>query len=113
MTTSRNGKGVEATVRRMVRRIVRRFQPERVILFGSRATGTAAADSDVDLLVVMPVQGSVLDKIVDIRCALAGIRIAKDILVVTPERFRERRAIVGTLAYEAARSGKVLYARGS
>ncbi len=38
----------------MVERIVREFQPSRIILFGSYARGEAAADSDVDLLVVMP-----------------------------------------------------------
>jgi predicted nucleotidyltransferase len=39
---------------RYVRALVDRFQPERVILFGSYAYGTPNADSDVDLLVVMP-----------------------------------------------------------
>jgi len=42
----------------MVQRIVRRFRPERVILFGSHARGEAGPDSDVDLLIVMPVEGS-------------------------------------------------------
>ncbi|MBH0185097.1 MAG: nucleotidyltransferase domain-containing protein [Nitrospira sp.] len=42
----------------MVRRIVERFHPERVILFGSHARGTAGPQSDVDLLVVMQAQGS-------------------------------------------------------
>ena len=44
-------------IREMVNRIVRRFDPEKVILFGSYATGKAGPDSDVDLLVVMPVMG--------------------------------------------------------
>ena len=39
----------------MVRRIAKRFDPDQIILFGSRARGTARHDSDVDLLVVMPV----------------------------------------------------------
>ena len=42
----------------MVRRIAERFQPEKVILFGSYARGTAGPDSDVDLLVIMAVTGS-------------------------------------------------------
>ncbi|HLG20737.1 MAG TPA: nucleotidyltransferase domain-containing protein [Bdellovibrionota bacterium] len=41
-------------VQRMVDRIVERFHPERVILFGSHARGTAGPDSGVDLLVVIP-----------------------------------------------------------
>jgi predicted nucleotidyltransferase len=113
MAAAGNNPGIEKMIDRMVRRIVRRFRPEQVILFGSRARGTASADSDVDLLVVMPVSGSILDKIVEIRCALGGIRVAKDILVVTPESFRKRRGIVGTVAHEASHGGKVLYARGA
>ena len=35
--------------------IVREFAPLQVILFGSYAYGTPTADSDVDLLVVMPI----------------------------------------------------------
>ena len=47
---------------RMVRRIVRKFQPEQVILFGSQARGDAGPDSDVDLLVVMDFEGAARDK---------------------------------------------------
>jgi len=49
-------------IERMVRRIVRQFRPERVILFGSHARGEAGPDSDVDLLVVMRVEGSRREK---------------------------------------------------
>ena len=46
----------------MVKRIVKRFQPKQVILFGSHARGDAGPDSDVDLLVVMDFEGSARDK---------------------------------------------------
>src|SRR5579875_1577019 len=49
--------GIDREIQRMVRRIVRDFHPERVILFGSHARGEAGPDSDVDLLIVMPVEG--------------------------------------------------------
>ncbi len=42
----------------MVRILVERFEPEQIILFGSCARGTAGPDSDVDLMVVMPVDES-------------------------------------------------------
>lgn len=44
----------DPVVARVVRRVVEEVRPIRVVLFGSRATGTARPDSDVDLLVVMP-----------------------------------------------------------
>jgi predicted nucleotidyltransferase len=95
----------------MVDRIVRQFQPERVILFGSHARGEAGPDSDVDLLVVVPVEGLKHKKQVEIRVALHDIRIPKDIIVTTPEDFDWRKDVVGTIEYPAAREGKVLYAR--
>ncbi|HYN21440.1 MAG TPA: nucleotidyltransferase domain-containing protein [Thermoanaerobaculia bacterium] len=95
----------------MVRRIVSRFRPERIILFGSHARGDAGPDSDVDLLVVMPVEGSRREKAVEIGVALHDIRIPKDILVTTPEAFELRKEIVGTIERPAHRQGRVLYAR--
>ncbi len=44
----------EADIQAMTDTIVRKFSPEMIVLFGSRARGSARNDSDVDLLVVMP-----------------------------------------------------------
>lgn len=96
----------------MVRRIVKRFDPEKIILFGSHARGTAGPDSDIDLLVIMPVSGSKLAKQVEIRLALHDIRAAKDVIVVTPDEFERRRNIAGTVIRPALREGWVVYARG-
>ena len=43
-----------AEIRRFARRVAERFQPEKIILFGSHAYGTPHADSDVDIPVIMP-----------------------------------------------------------
>lgn len=95
----------------MVQRIVERFAPERVILFGSHARGTARPDSDVDLLVVMPVTGSRRDKQVEVRLALHDFDLAKDVIVTTPEDFAWRKEIPGTVERPASREGRVVYAR--
>lgn len=100
-------------IQEMVRRIVEQFHPEKVILFGSHARGTAGPDSDVDLLVVMPISGSKFDKAVEIRIALRGLGIAKDVFVATPEEVERFREIIGTLIRPALREGKVLYERES
>lgn len=98
-------------IREMVNRIVEHFDPEKIILFGSYARGEAGPDSDVDLLVVMPVQGSKREKQLEIRALLHGIQLAKDIVVSRPEDFDWRKDIVGTIEYPATKEGKVLYAR--
>lgn len=102
---------IRSSLDEIVRRIVERFDPERIILFGSHARGAAGLDSDVDLLVVMPVEGSRREKAVEIGVALHDIRVPKDIFVTTPEDFEWRKEIVGTIERPAAREGKVLYGR--
>jgi predicted nucleotidyltransferase len=98
-------------IQQMVRRIVTQFHPDRIILFGSHARGKAGPDSDVDLLVVMPVSGSKREKAIEIGVALHNIPVAKDVIVVTPEDFEWRSQIVGTIERPAAREGQLLYAR--
>ena len=48
---------VQERIEETAQRIVSQFQPEKITLFGSHARGEAGLDSDVDLLVVMPVEG--------------------------------------------------------
>jgi len=100
------------TLDRMVKRIVRRFHPEKIILFGSYARGDAGPDSDVDLLVVMPVEGSKSNKAVEIGVALHDIPVPMDIIVTTPEEFEWRKKYPGTIERPAALEGRVLHARG-
>jgi len=98
-------------IQQMVKLIVAQFQPEKIILFGSHARGDGTADSDVDLLIVMPVQGSKRAKQLEIRAAVHDVRVSKDILVSRPEEFQWRKDIIGTIERPAAHEGRVLYAR--
>jgi len=102
---------LERVIEQMVLRIVERFDPERIILFGSAARGDAGPDSDVDLLVVMPVEGSRREKAVEIGAAVNDIPVPKDIVVTTPEDFEWRKEIVGTIERPAEREGRLVYAR--
>lgn len=103
--------GIEHTLARMVERIVRRFSPERVILFGSHATGHATPDSDVDLLVVMRPRSTKAAEELAILKALRSYTVPKDIIVTTPEEFAWRRKVPGTIERPAAREGRVMYER--
>jgi len=95
----------------MVDRIVGRFQPERVVLFGSRARGDATERSDVDLLVVMPDGIDRRETSVEIHVSLGDLPAAKDIVVTTPAHIAQRGHIIGTVLRPALREGKVLYER--
>lgn len=95
----------------IVRRIVKTFNPERIVLFGSKVRGEADENSDVDLLVVLSFQGSKFDMTMKLREATADISVAKDIVPVTPEEFRKYKDYPGTIVRPAHLEGKVLYER--
>lgn len=102
---------IEKAIKEMVKRIVRQFHPEKIILFGSHARGTSESDSDVDLLVVMSVKGSKRKTQLKIRTMLHDIRLSKDVIVSDPTEFEWRKDVVGTIEWPAFHEGKVLYAK--
>ncbi len=104
-------KTTDKQITKITNQIVKKFHPEKIILFGSYAGGDANPDSDIDLLVVMTVEGSKREKAVEIGVALHNIKIPKDIIVTTPEEFEWRKDIAGTIERPAFRQGRILYAR--
>ncbi len=99
----------EETLREATRRLVDQFKPTRIILFGSQARGTADDRSDVDLLVICPLRDDRDALALAMDRALRGLRLARDIVVLTPEEFELDRDIPGTIARPASREGRVLY----
>ena len=100
-----------AVLATMVDRIAERFDPDRILLFGSRARGESTEWSDFDLLVVMPDGTDRHQTAVDIRIALNDLPAAKDIIVTTPDHIRRRGDVIGTVLRPALREGKVIFER--
>lgn len=96
----------------MAERIVRDYDPVKIILFGSYARGEAGPESDIDLLVVLPAVANKRQAAVAIRRTLADLPMSKDIIVATPEEIARRGDLVGTVLRPALRGGRVLYERG-
>jgi uncharacterized protein len=96
-----------SVIHEFARRVAERFQPEKIILFGSYAYGTPNADSDVDILVVMPArnQGSQAYKI---RLAISA-PFPMDLIVRTPETLKWRLEEGDSFLREIMSKGKVLY----
>lgn len=92
-----------------VARIVERFSPQRVILFGSQASGLPRVDSDVDLLIVADEIDDRQALTVAILRELRDLPIAKDVLVVA---WGGDQAPDGSMVAEALRKGIVLYEVG-
>lgn len=96
----------------MVQRLVERFQPIRIILFGSRARGDVRWDSDYDLLVVMPDGIDYKQTTIEMLRALADVPTFKDVLVATPEEIARNGTMVGTVLKPALEEGIIVYERG-
>src|SRR5437763_7559699 len=75
-------------IRRFARQVAEHFQPDKIILFGSHAYGKAHADSDVDILVVMPCRNQ-LDQAFQIRLAVPA-PFPMDLIVRTPHNINWR-----------------------
>jgi len=90
-------------------RLVEGFKPERIILFGSQARGTADDRSDVDILVICSFEGKRRHLMLEMDRALRGLNLARDIVILTPEEYERNRHIPGTIARYAQQEGKVLY----
>jgi uncharacterized protein len=88
--------------------VARRFQPERIILFGSHAYGRPTPDSDVDLLVIMPHEGRPPEQAAKIRDAVRA-PFALDLLVRSPQRLRERLAMNDCFLREIVANGRPLH----
>ncbi len=94
----------------VVDRIAEAFDPERVILFGSHARGTATSDSDVDLLVILPFEGKAFWKSLEITNRV-NPPFAIDLLARRPDETQRRYAQGDPLIREALDQGRVLYER--
>lgn len=95
-----------------VRQIVEVADPDRVILFGSAARGTAGPDSDIDLLVIKP--GVHRRRLaMEIYRHLRGVERGVDVVVVTPEDVERYRDCPYVVLCPALREGQVVYERNA
>ena len=105
----------DALLDRMVRAIVDEVDPEQIILFGSRARGDAAADSDFDFVVVEsgPFGAGRSRHAEEVRLyrALAGCGASTDVLVYSWDDVDHWRDSLNHVLARALREGKVLYDR--
>src|SRR5205823_8306109 len=97
-----------SAIHRFARAIVRRFHPDRIILFGSYAYGTPTPDSDVDLLVVMPTRNQ-LEQAVRIDEAIEERGFPLDLIVRTPKSLQSRLRWGDCFLQDIVARGKVLY----
>ena len=94
-------------IRKFARQVAERFKPDKIILFGSYAYGTPHADSDVDILVIMPARHQ-HTQAARIRWAVP-VSFPMDLIVRTPDNLRWRLEEGESFHTEIVTKGKVLY----
>jgi predicted nucleotidyltransferase len=93
----------------IIRRVKRVASPDRMIIFGSAATGNMTSDSDIDLLILESTPGNSREESSRIRQAIGNMGYPFDIIVMATERFEESKGVIGGIAYPANKYGKVIY----
>lgn len=97
-----------AALQAFTQRLVEHFAPEKVILFGSMARGEARWDSDADILVVMPFEGSSLEQRLTM-LQVGAPQFPVDLLLCRPDAVTQRYAWGDPFIREAVDHGEVLY----
>lgn len=93
----------------LVQRIVEIVHPLRIILFGSTARGEMGAESDIDVLVVMP-SGTHRRKVAQLLYQEArGIGVPFDIIVATPEDLTKHKDNLGLIYWKVLKEGRDVY----
>jgi HEPN domain-containing protein/predicted nucleotidyltransferase len=100
-----------ATLDAIVDRIVTGYAPERIIVFGSHASGEAREGSDVDLLIVKETNQRPLERRLAVERLLADRGVPLDLFVYTPAEVRRLYAAGSPLIEEIVENGRVLYMR--
>jgi len=98
-----------AEAERVIEMAKRKIDPDLMIVFGSVANGTANEHSDLDLILVKESDENGFIRSARARLALEDSNIPIDITVYTPEEFKGRLSDRYSLAYEAMKTGKVVY----
>ena len=95
----------------IVDKIVSGFSPQKIILFGSYATGNPNNDSDLDLLIIKDTDLPRHKRSFEIQKSLIGSMIPMDILVYTSKEFELEKNIKNSFLYSAIQTSKILYER--
>lgn len=91
------------------KRLIEKFNPAKVIIFGSQARMDADNKSDVDLLIITKINGSRRKLMVEMDRALTGLKYARDIVILSAVEFEKDKLIAGTIARYASREGRLIY----
>ncbi len=92
----------------LVESIIKDYEPEMVLLFGSQARGDVTVHSDIDIIIIKDTQKRYKDR-VKVLLTATEPRIPVDLIVYTPQEFRDMVRLGNRFVEKALRDGVVLY----
>lgn len=101
----------EKIIHQIVEKIKSRYQPEKIILFGSCAWGNPTEDSDIDLFIIKKVNQKPRQRMLIVRRILSeeNALVGLDILVYTPEEVSQRLEIGDSFISQILKKGVILH----
>ena len=108
MTTATEGRAI---IKDILEKLIAGYAPQKVILFGSYATGNPRPDSDIDLLIIKDTSERFIDRLTTVRRVLSDPQriVPLETIVLTPQEWLSRLAIGDRFLEEIAEKGEVLH----
>lgn len=98
----------KAEIKLIMRQLIEKYKPEKIILFGSAAKGNFRTDSDLDFMIVKQTTKNKAERMREVS-SLVSRKTPADFLVYTPEEIKRRLAIGDYFVEDVLKEGKVLY----
>ena len=99
----------EYKIQEIVERIVRGYQPQQIILFGSYANGKPDEDSDIDLFVLKDSNKKPMERTLEVSKLLGGTKVPVDLFVYTYQEYKKYKNIPYTIEHQVSKEGKTIY----
>lgn len=102
-------------IKKITTRLIKKYRPEKIILFGSIARGEEAANADIDLLFIKESHQKRPLRVKEIFTALRGMKrdYPLDPIVYTNEELEKRKALGDYFIKRVLAEGKVIYSKKS
>jgi len=104
-------KEIKEKIQKIADEIAQKYQPEKIILFGSYAWGKPHKDSDLDFFIIKKTTDPMLKRMEDVGRLFLRREFAMDFLVYTPEQIEKRKKMEDQFVIDIINKGQVLYAK--
>ena len=102
---------IKKEIKKIKEKIIQKYRPEKIILFGSYIWGKFALDSDIDFFIIKNTKKRKLDRIYEVDKLLHNRKIPVDVLIYTPKEIKERLELGDFFVEDVIKKGKLIYER--